>query len=193
LQIEQQRRMLTKPPGNIPRQNGGSMSRRRITTISLISASLLIAVSGCLLWATTSSGSTSVLLGRATYKPEHGDVLQVQRVLPPSWSAVIQARPALDVAVQMITFQPNGQSGWHRHPGPVFISVVSGEMTFYESDDPDCKPVVKHAGEGFLDKGEHAHIARNESGATAINVVTYLVPPGAPLRIDEPSPGNCPF
>jgi hypothetical protein len=66
-------------------------------------------------------------------------------------------------------------------------------MTFYESDDPDCKPVVKHAGEGFLDKGEHAHIARNESGATAINVVTYLVPPGAPLRIDEPSPGNCPF
>src|SRR6185369_14068563 len=87
LQIEPQRRMLTKPPGNIPRQNGGSMSRRRITTISLISASLLIAVSGCLLWATTSSGSTSVLLGRATYKPEHGDVLQVQRVLPPSWSA----------------------------------------------------------------------------------------------------------
>ena len=41
--------------------------------------------------------------------------------------------------------------------------------------------------------GDHAHIARNESGAPAQNVVTYFAPPGAVLRIDEPKPGNCPF
>jgi hypothetical protein len=66
-------------------------------------------------------------------------------------------------------------------------------MTFYEGDDPDCAPVVRTAGQGFVDVGEHPHIARNESGLPAKNVVTYLVPPGAPLRNDEPSPGNCPF
>ena len=105
----------------------------------------------------------------------------------------VEAKPALDVAVQMITFQPGGHSGWHRHPGPVFISVVAGEMTFYEADDPNCAPFVRHAGQGFLDTGDHAHIARNETTAPATNVVTYFVPPGSPLRTDAPSPGNCPF
>ena len=105
----------------------------------------------------------------------------------------MEARPNLDVATQMITFQPGGHSGWHSHPGPVFITVMSGTMTFYESEDPDCQPIVRTAGQGFLDTGVHAHIARNESGAPATNVVTYFVPKGAALRIDELDPGNCPF
>ena len=93
----------------------------------------------------------------------------------------------------VITFQPGGQNGWHSHPGPVFISVVSGTMTFYESTDPSCTPIVRSAGQGYLDAGNHAHIARNETAVPAMNVVTYLAPAGAPLRIDKPSPGNCPF
>jgi quercetin dioxygenase-like cupin family protein len=60
---------------------------------------------------------------------------------------------------------PGGHSGWHSHPGPVFIQVVSGTMTF----------------------------ARNETNAPAVNLVTYFAPPGAALRNDEPRPGNCPF
>jgi hypothetical protein len=84
-------------------------------------------------------------------------------------------------------------SGWHSHPGPVFITVVSGMMTFYDSDDPACQPIVRTAGQGFLDTGDHAHIARNESGAPAVNVVTYFAPPGAALRIDKPAPRHCPF
>jgi hypothetical protein len=66
-------------------------------------------------------------------------------------------------------------------------------MRFYEGDDPTCTPIEKTAGQGFLDKGEHAHMARNESGAPAQTVVTYLVPQGAALRNDQPRPGNCPF
>jgi hypothetical protein len=71
--------------------------------------------------------------------------------------------------------------------------VVEGTMTFYESEDPDCAPIVRHAGEGYLDVGDHAHIARNETSDPATNVVTYLAPPGAPLRIDQPKPDHCPF
>lgn len=66
-------------------------------------------------------------------------------------------------------------------------------MTFYESEDPDCLPIVRSAGQGYLDVGEHAHIARNESGAPAVNLVTYFAPVGAALRIDQPDPGHCPF
>lgn len=169
------------------------MSQLRVSKIVLSAIALTIGISAALTWGSPSSKSTSTLLGRATYRPTVGNVLQVSRVQPPEWGVVVQSRPALDVAVQMITFEPGGQSGWHRHPGPVFISVVSGEMTFYESNDPSCKPIVRHAGEGYLDTGDHAHIARNESGAPAVNVVTYLAPPGAALRIDAPVPGNCPF
>lgn len=109
------------------------------------------------------------------------------------WQVEVQARPQLDIAVQTIAFPAGSHSGWHSHPGPVFISVVEGTMTFYESDDPGCTPIIRVAGEGYLDTGAHAHIARNESGRPARNVVTYFAPPASALRIDEPDPGNCPF
>ena len=141
---------------------------------------------------TLGSGSSSTLLGRATFADPDNQTFDVKRITG-DWHMQIKAKPAFDIAVQSINFQPGSQSGWHRHPGPVFIQVVSGTMTFYESDDPTCTPIVKTAGQGFLDSGEDAHIARNETALPATNVVTYFAPPGAALRIDAPNPGNCPF
>ena len=141
---------------------------------------------------TVSSGSQSTLLGRATFGDPSDQTFKVKRISG-GWHAEVKAIPNLDIAVQRIVFQPGGQSGWHQHPGPVFIEVVTGTMTFYESDDPSCTPIVRSAGQGYLDVGEHAHIARNESGAVAENIVIYLAPQAAALRIDAPAPGNCPF
>lgn len=141
---------------------------------------------------TLGSGSTSTLLGRATFSDPVDDNLKVKRITG-AWHVEIKAKKALDLAVQSIVFQPGGHSGWHSHPGPVFIKVVSGTMTFYESNDPTCTPIVRKAGEGYLDVGDHAHIARNETDMPAQNVVTYFAPPGALLRIDQPKPENCPF
>jgi cupin domain len=160
--------------------------RARVWTC--IVAGAVAAISAGIAWATPGMGTISTLIGRATF----GEEVKVKRMSPDGWKVKVDSDP-LDIAVQRIVFQPGGQSGWHSHPGPVFISVVEGTMTFYESDDPDCTPVVRHAGQGFLDVGDHAHIARNETAEPATNVVTYLAPPGAALRIDEPSPGNCPF
>ena len=139
---------------------------------------------------TLGSGSSSTLLGRANF--EKGENFKVQRITG-DWHVEVKAHKSLDLAVQQIVFQPGGYSGWHSHPGPVFIQVVSGTMTFYKSDDPSCTPIVRTAGQGFLDVGEHAHIARNETASPATNIVTYFAPPGAALRIDQPNPGNCPF
>jgi hypothetical protein len=185
------------------------MSKIRIVTRVLIGAAVAAAISAGLVWATPSSGSQSTLIGRATFKSFKVERKQAAVKDPvsgllsgeaertrrrrPVWEVEVEARPGLDIATQTITFQPGGQSGWHSHPGPVFISVVSGTMTFYESDDPDCQPIVRNAGEGYVDVGKHAHIARNETGAPATNVVTYLVPPGAALRIDQADPGHCSF
>ncbi len=165
------------------------MSKAYVSKRVLVGIALALGISAGLIWGTPGSGSQSTLLGRATFD----DPINVRRVGEDHWKVSVHAKPALDVAVQSIVFQPGGHSGWHSHPGPVFISVVSGTMTFYEADDPDCEPIVRHAGEGYLDKGEHAHIARNETAEPATNVVTYFAPPGAALRIDQPDPGNCHF
>jgi hypothetical protein len=166
-----------------------------MTRIRTLTCLVMVGVAGALLsgdraWAQTAP-PVSNLVGRATFE----DGFKVKRVdKSVDWAVEVAAKAGLDVAVQTIDFPADSQSSWHVHPGPVFISVVEGEMTFYESDDPNCEPTVRHKGEGFLDVGTHAHIARNESGAPARNVIVYLVPPkAAALRIDQPDPGNCAF
>lgn len=137
-------------------------------------------------------GYSSKLLGRATFTDPKDPMLTVKRITG-DWHVEVKAKPALDVAVQTISFPAGSSSGWHRHPGPVFILVTKGTIRFYEGDDPTCTPIEKSAGEGFLDRGEHAHIARNESDRAAETAVTVFAPQGAPLKIDADAPGNCPF
>jgi hypothetical protein len=145
----------------------------------------------------TKGTNVSTLLGRATFGNagmEGEDAEENLRITRKTgdWRFDLKAKP-FDIAVQTIVFAPGATSGWHSHPGPVFIQVVSGTMTFYMSDDPKCMPVIRTAGQGYLDLGDHSHIARNETTSPAQNVVTYFAPPRAALRIDQPAPGNCPF
>jgi quercetin dioxygenase-like cupin family protein len=141
---------------------------------------------GGLAWATPGSGSTSSLVG----PPATFDPFKVKRKsLNDEWELEIEARRGVAVATQTITFPPGAYSGWHSHPGPVFINVKEGTVTFYEHD---CSVRVVGAGEGFLDVGDHPHFARNEGSVTATNVVTYFIPPHTTtLRKDEPQPLPC--
>ena len=85
-------------------------------------------------------------------------------------------------------------TGWHYHPGPSFIMVIAGTVTDYEADDLTCTGHPYHAGQGFIDSGEGAHILRNEGDVAAETVAMQLVPENAARRIDLPeAPGNCPF
>lgn len=109
---------------------------------------------------------------------------------------VIKVATAGDTIVQRIVIGPGGNFGWHSHPGPVVVVVTSGELTFYEADDPTCTPRTYYTGQVFVDRGQgHVHYARNLS--TTVNLelwATYFdVPPGQPQRIDAPDPGNCNF
>ncbi len=149
----------------------------------LVGTAVSAAICG-LVWATPSTANSVIVGPPTTY-----DGFKVKRDAPDGWSVKIEAKDGLAVATQMITFEKDTQSGWHRHPGPVFISVKQGTMTFYEED---CSARVLSAGQGFLDVGEHAHLARNESGATAITIVTYFIPPNTTtLRLDADRPATC--
>jgi quercetin dioxygenase-like cupin family protein len=139
---------------------------------------------------TMGSGSSSTLLGRAAFSDDAKKKIDVKRTTG-DWRMELKSKPAFDVAVQSITFQPGGQSGWHTHPGPVFIQVVSGTMTFYQADGKKCTRTVRTAGQGYLDLGEQPHVAVNETKEPAQNVVTYFAPPGAALKIDADKPADC--
>jgi quercetin dioxygenase-like cupin family protein len=99
-----------------------------------------------------------------------------------------------DVIVQRVLLGPGGSTGWHSHPGPAVVTVVTGTFTLFDADDPTCTGKEYAAGEAFVDVGSgHVHIGRNLSDTDRVELyVTYLgVPAGESPRIDEADPGNC--
>lgn len=109
------------------------------------------------------------------------------------WEAEIETKGLSDLHVTEVTIQPGGTFGWHSHPGPSFVTVKSGTVTFYQGDDPTCTGQILPAGSSLFEPAGHVHITRNEGSEPLVLIVVQLLPTGAMRRIDEPSPGNCPF
>jgi quercetin dioxygenase-like cupin family protein len=105
----------------------------------------------------------------------------------------IRTKDSVDVHNLVNTFVPGGVIGWHSHPGPSIVTVRQGTASVYHADDPTCAPTLYETGSGFIDSGDDVHNVRNEGTVDLILVVVSIVPEGAPRRIDEPKPDNCPF
>ena len=107
-----------------------------------------------------------------------------------------QPNQLTDVAVATVTGEPGGFSGWHSHPGPAYVQVTGGEIEVYEADDPTCTPKLI-GGEGqppaFIEEPGHVHYVRSVGAVNYTSTAIFLLPVGATLRTDAPSPGNCPF
>ena len=132
--------------------------------------------------ASAPSGSTPTLLSRATFadfkvmaNPANGAFFKAE------------AKGSIDVVVRRHDYVAGGYTGWHQHPYPVFISVTSGTLTFYEYDDPTCTPIVVTAGHGYVDSGR-GHMGRNETDQPATDVSVILAPVGAAFRTELTAP-----
>jgi hypothetical protein len=123
-------------------------------------------------WAGPAQGVTPTLIGRATF-----DRFKVKSDPQPTFDFAAQAKPGMDMVVRTFDYFPRSTTGWHKHPGPVFINVISGTVTFYEYDDPTCTPKVVTAGHGYVDTG-HGHIGRNETDLPAKDVTISIVAVG---------------
>ena len=134
------------------------------------------------------TGVTPTLLGRGTYSPfsVKADAASID------FSA--QTTHPVDIVVRTHDYAPGSSTGWHTHPGPVFITVLEGTVTFYEMDDPNCTPTVVTKGQGYLDTGR-GHIGRNESGAPAKDITVVMAPVALPFRgeLHPPAAGKCKF
>jgi len=86
-------------------------------------------------------------------------------------------------------------SGWHTHPGPAFVIVISGTVTRYEvGRDGTCTSAIYTAGQGFVEAPGVVHIARNEGADDVTLQATFLdVAPGtAAYKTAAPAPAGCP-
>jgi quercetin dioxygenase-like cupin family protein len=137
---------------------------------------------------TPASGFTAVQQWKGDYGP-----MLVKGEKTGTWDVKISTKGRSDVYVTRNAIAVGGQSGWHMHPGPSLITVTVGEITAYDSHNPLCTPKVYHAGEGFIDSGDHAHLLKNESGAPAETVAVQFLPDGSTRRIDASQPNNCKF
>jgi hypothetical protein len=105
----------------------------------------------------------------------------------------LQTRSSVDFVTQQIVIAPGGTTGWHSHPGPVLVTVKTGELTLIYKNR-SCGGITYKAGESFVDRGDETpHTALNRTSGNTELWATYLVPghPGAPFRLDEPEPEAC--
>jgi quercetin dioxygenase-like cupin family protein len=106
----------------------------------------------------------------------------------------VRTKEDVDIVSANATIAPGGTTGWHSHPGPVFVIVKKGPLTVYNA--PKCEPQVYQTGEGFVEKSpKQVHAVRNEGTEEAEFVATFILPVGAVRRIDEPQPtgADCPI
>ena len=139
--------------------------------------------------ATPSSGLSTTILAQS----EFSSFFAQAHAFPPAWGALMAAYGQTDAYVVDNKIDPGGTTGWHTHPGPSLILVVSGRVTNYTSEDRKCAGHPYSAGQGFIDGGGNdEHTLRNNGTTEAETIAVQLIPHGAPRKTDEPNPTRCP-
>ena len=116
--------------------------------------------------ATPPSGQSTTTLARAPFEP-----LRIKAQSDPAniWRLKLKTHGTSDFYVIDNTFAANGgTSGWHSHPGPSLIFVVSGTITNSMSNGHHCMQQDYTAGQGFVDEGgDMVHKVTNNGSVPA--------------------------
>src|SRR5262249_10560432 len=141
--------------------------RKRTAAIGLIAMLVALAAFVAVIKAEPPSGVTPTILARGHYdsfnvrSDPHGTIADFRA----------HSTAPIDLIVRQHDYAPHSTTGWHIHPGPVFITVTKGELTYYELDDP-CTPHVVKATDpvnGFVDSGG-GHVVLNETDQPAQDI-----------------------
>jgi len=161
---------------------------KRLTMLGVLLA-ISLAAFVAVTKASPPSGVTATVLARGTFpsfnvrSDPHGPIADFRA----------HSTEPIDIVVRRHDYAAGASTGWHQHPGPIFITVTQGQLTYYEYDDPTCTPHVITAGHGFVDTGD-GHIVRNETDQPAEDISVITAPVGAAFRTELPAPNpNCGF
>jgi quercetin dioxygenase-like cupin family protein len=94
-----------------------------------------------------------------------------------------------DVLQAKIVIQPNGDTGWHTHPGSVIVVVTSGVLTEHHSNG--CKSVYQK-GDVFLEEPGIAHRVVNSSTMPGEAYATFVIPAGTQPLMPTTEPPSRP-
>ena len=164
-----------------PKKIAACVKGRQLALAAIVAAFSAIGVAAAL---TPPSMVSGVIFARASF----ADPTDIKFKIKGQGQEVINVNNAGDTVMQKIVILPGGHTGWHSHPGPVVVLIGSGEMSFYDSEDPTCTVRTYSAGQAFVDSGQgHVHMARNEGNVNVeLWAVYFDVPPGGAFRIDAP-------
>ena len=102
--------------------------------------------------------------------------------------ARIRTHGLSDMLVADNTLAPGGTTGWHTHPGPSVIVVVSGTVTNYGGQRPELHAHVYTAGQAFTDPaGKSVHMLVNDGTVDARTMAMQILPRGATGGSTSPS------
>jgi quercetin dioxygenase-like cupin family protein len=104
-----------------------------------------------------------------------------------SYEIELKTKGSSQARVAQIHIEPGGHTGWHSHPGPVFVMITAGAMTLEQADGSIA---VYPAGTGFVEEPGHVNIGRNEADVDLELVAFFLTPLGAPPGTSEPDPNG---
>ena len=163
--------------------------RHRVSLLATLMAATALVVLAAFVAVTRAeppSGVTPTILARGTYdsfnvrSDPHGAIADFRA----------HSTDRIDIIVRQHDYAPHSTTGWHTHPGPVFITVTKGELTYYELDDP-CTPHVVTAGHGFVDSGD-GHVVLNTTDQPAQDISVITAPVGGAFRTNiDPPNVNC--
>ena len=99
-----------------------------------------------------------------------------------------QTKGDVDVAVFNVTYSPGGYSGWHTHPGVLFVVVKSGSVV----RTVGCQSWTYSAGQTFVESDEQGpgQVENTSTTTAAVLGVTQIVPRGSGRRV-EADPPSC--
>jgi quercetin dioxygenase-like cupin family protein len=84
-----------------------------------------------------------------------------------------------DFFVQHVRLSANAATGWHTHPGPAFVMIVRGVLTYEDA----CRRATYSPGQGFVDRG-FGHVHRAIAGSDGSDFyVVYVLPPGSQTHV----------
>jgi quercetin dioxygenase-like cupin family protein len=97
-----------------------------------------------------------------------------------------QTKDDADIAMFTVTYDPAGYSGWHTHPGMLFVLVVSGSVNRVIG----CTSTTYSAGQTFIESDEQpaGQVVNASSDTPAVLQVTQIVPKGSPRRAEADAP-----
>jgi len=117
--------------------------------------------------------------------------VKAEKAKDTKWDMLLKTKDATDVAVDKLTVQPGGYSGWHAHPAPIFVTVMTGTIQWYDGTDPICGWRTYSAGQSFIEPAYRPHLVRNATTSVAEFHAVRIAPTGVPVRLDRPEPTNC--